>query len=98
MIGPNHLYISHDAMFGAKIEHLLSFWNAANHRTGYRTAFHDQVENFRRFMRCRRRTNQRHGAITLQQGGKIVEIMWRSYCIQNEIETLQMSRHLIGIA
>ncbi len=29
---------------------------------------------------------------------KIVEIMWRSYCIQNEIETLQMSRHLIGIA
>ncbi|SRJ83341.1 Uncharacterised protein [Shigella sonnei] len=98
MIGPNHLYISHDAMFGAKIEHLLSFWNAANHRIGYRTAFHDQVENFRRFMRCRRRTNQRHGAITLQQGGKIVEIMWRSYCIQNEIETLQMSRHLIGIA
>ena len=49
-------------------------------------------------MRCRRRTNQRHGAIALQQGGKIVEIMWRSYCIQNEIETLQMSRHLIGIA
>ena len=48
-------------------------------------------------MRLRRRANQGHGAILLQQPQVIIQCMGDSHRIDNQIKPVSVLRHLAGI-
>src|SRR6267154_765791 len=85
-----------DAVFGAEIEHLLGFANAANGGAGKAMAPHNQIESghWEGFLRS---ADKGHGAVTLEQAEVGVHVVSGGDAIQNEIEAAGVLLQLLGM-
>src|SRR6267154_2904963 len=86
-----------DAVFGAEIEHLLGFANAANGGAGEAMAPHNQIESghWERFLR---RADKGHGAVTPEQAEVGVHVVSGGHRVQDEIEAASVLVYLVRIS
>lgn len=97
-VGPYELDISHDAVFRTEIQHLLRFGDTADHRSGDRAPFHQELHGIGRGVRRRRRADQGHRPVAFQETDKGVKVVRRGNGVDDEVETLAVRRHFVRIA
>ena len=84
-------------MLAAKIEHFLRLRNAADQRTGQRTALENQVADRRRRMRMLRHADERHRSVALEQRGELIEVVRGSNGVEDEIERVDVFRYFCTV-
>src|SRR5207249_487721 len=97
LLNRNDFHIGVDVVFAAKVEHLLCFGDAANHRAGETASPNDEAE-CRDAQRLRRSADKRKIALDAEQVDVGVDVVVGGDGVENEIEAALVLFHLVGVA